>query len=86
MAGSRSGPGTRDSASSAKKLPTASTWKLDSGCPPKYCSATIRASATIGSAPRRCTTWCTPSSSHGSHAHTLLSGHESHTTKNSPKP
>ena len=34
--------------------------------------------------PGRRTTPSTASSSHGSHAHTLLSGHVSHTTKNSP--
>ena len=74
----------RDSASSANRLAAARLWKLDSGWPPKNCSATTSASPATGVAPGLRTTASTASSSHGSHAHTLLSGHVSQTTKNSP--
>ena len=82
----RSAPRTRPPgsarlrASSANSEAAASEWKLDSGCPPKNCSATTSARPATGSGPGRRAASHTPSHSHGSHAHTLLSGHDSQTT------
>ena len=55
----------------------ASTWKLDSGCPPKNCSATTSASPATAAPRLVAVRDHTSSISHGSHAHTLYSGHDS---------
>ncbi len=83
----RNQPTRRGPRSSANSNAAASTWKLVSGCPPKYCSATTSASPANG--PARVglrTDVVGRSSTHGSHAHTLDSGHASQTTWKSPNP
>ena len=76
----RNQPIPRQLRSSANRKATASTWKLVSGCPPKYWKATNSARPANAGALGLRTTLSVNSSTHGSHAHTLASGHASQTT------
>ena len=76
----------RDANRNAKNARSANiAWKLDSGCPPKNWSATSAARPAAGSGPGRRISSSAITSSHGTSAKMLESGHASQTMKNVPK-
>ena len=83
---SRPGPGCDQASRRNPKNSTVatSTWKVDSGCPPKKASATSAASPAPGSAAGRRTIRSDSSSSHGSSGNTFVRGQASQATKKVP--